>query len=280
MNLPAFDRIPKAIAVDLDGTLLNTEARLSDRSRAAVEECVARGLPVAIATSRPARTVRRLLVGNLASTCSLVVMNGAAALAAPPLSGAFREALPPGVAGSVVALLLSMGPDVRVTVELDGWEFGANWTADAETLWRMNAATADMVLSVDEALARNPAKIAASRAGKDVSDLVVAVSRQFGDVVSVVPANAMTFLNIVSVQASKSEALRRLLEPRHISLADVLAFGDDIPDTDMLSSCGTTVAVANAVPAVQALCRYSTASNDDDGVAVVLERLLENRWER
>ncbi len=55
---------------------------------------------------------------------------------------------------------------------------------------------------------------------------------------------------------------------------DVLAFGDDIPDIDLLTSCGTAVAMANAVPEVLSLCRYSTASNDNDGVAVVLERVL------
>lgn len=275
INLPTFDRIPGAIAVDLDGTLLNSRTQLSERNRMAVRGCVARGIPVIIATSRPIRTLRRLVGDDLANICSLVVMNGAVALAAPPLSGAFREVLGSEVARDVVTLLVSIEPEVRVTVEIEGREFGANWAADAETIWRFNAATPDMVMSVDEALARNPAKIAASRGGSDVSDLAAEVSRRYGDIVSVVPANGMTFLNILSVRASKSGALQHLLLSREIAMDDVLAFGDDIPDVDLLASCGTAVAMANAVPEVLSLCRYSTTSNDDDGVAVVLERVLE-----
>ncbi|MBL7165545.1 MAG: HAD hydrolase family protein [Dehalococcoidales bacterium] len=274
MNLPTFDRIPGAIAVDLDGTLLNSRTQLSERNRMAIRGCVACGIPVSIATSRPIRTLRRLVGDNLTNICSLVIMTGAVGRAAPPLSGAFREVLPTGVAKGIVDLLVGMGPEVRVTVEIEGWEFGANWAADAETLWRLNAATPDMVTSVDEALTRNPAKIAISRGGGDISDLAAEVSRRYGDIVSVVPANGMTFLNILSIRASKSGALRHLLMSRDIAMADVLAFGDDIPDVDLLTSCGTAVAMANAVPEVLSLCSYSTTSNDDDGVAVVLERVL------
>ena len=274
MNIPTFDRIPGAIAVDLDGTLLTNRAQLSERNCMAVRGCVARGIPVVIATSRPIRTLRRLVGNDLTNICSLVVMNGAVALTTPPLSGEFREVLPTGVARGIVDLLVGMGPEVRVTVEIEGWEFGANWAADADTLWRFNAATPDMVMSVDEALSRNPAKIAASRGGSNVSALAAEVSRRYDDIVSVVPANGMTFLNILSIRASMSGALRHLLLSREIAMADVLAFGDDIPDVDLLASCGTAVAMANAVPEVLSLCRYSTTSNYDDGVAVVLERVL------
>jgi len=202
-------------------------------------------------------------------------MNGALSLSVPPLSGKFRESLPPDVAQGTIDLLMSMGPDVRLTIEMEGWEFGTNWSSSPEELWRRNAATKDMVLTLDEALARGPAKIAASRMGQDVSDLADAVSQQFGDMVSVIPANDMTFLNIVSIRTSKSEALRKILLSRHIPLEEVLAFGDDVPDIDLLAACGIPVAMSNSVPEVRAITRYITASNDEDGVAVVLEKMLE-----
>ncbi len=52
------------------------------------------------------------------------------------------------------------------------------------------------------------------------------------------------------------------------------AFGDDIPDVELLAACGLSVAVANAAPEVRAAAKYHTASNDEDGVAVALERML------
>jgi len=275
LRLPVFHKMPGAVAIDLDGTILNSEARLSERSREAIEECLAREIPVIIATSRPARTTRRALGDNLSDRCSLILMNGALALGVPPLSGEFREPLPPGVAQGIVSLLHSLEPEVRLAIELEGREFGSNRALDPERLWRINAATPEMVMTVEEALARDPAKIAASREGKDISDLADAVSQQFSDVVSVIPANDMTLLNIVSIRTSKSEALRKLLLSRDILLDDVLAFGDDVPDIDLLAACGMPVAMANSVPEVRAVTRYITASNDEDGVAIVLEKMLE-----
>lgn len=61
MNLPNFDHAPGAIAIDLDGTLLNSQSQLSERNRIAIDKCIEHNIPVIIATSRPARTLHRLL---------------------------------------------------------------------------------------------------------------------------------------------------------------------------------------------------------------------------
>jgi len=54
----------------------------------------------------------------------------------------------------------------------------------------------------------------------------------------------------------------------------VIAFGDDVNDVRMLKEAGLGVAVANAAPEVLAAADRVTASNDEDGVALVLEELL------
>jgi hydroxymethylpyrimidine pyrophosphatase-like HAD family hydrolase len=131
-----------------------------------------------------------------------------------------------------------------------------------------------MVMTLEEALARDPVKIATSRMGKDVSDLAEVVLQRFGDAVSVISSDRMTFLNIHSARTSKSGALRKLLMTKGISLEDVLAFGDDVPDLDLLEACGMPVAMANCAPEIRAVTSYITASNDDDGVAIVLEKML------
>lgn len=274
MNFPSFDRHPRAIAVDLDGTLLNSQTQLSERNRRAIVACFEYRIPVVIATSRPARTVRRVIGDELANGCSLVLMNGALAIAAPPLSGLVKETIKPSLAKDIIDIILSIKPEIRITIEVEGYWFSTNKPRDTDELWKVNAATPDMQLPLDAALADNPAKIAAGGLARGLSAVAAAVSQQFGDTVSVVPANDNTFLNITSAKATKPNALKRLLASQRISLKEVMAFGDDIPDIEMLSECGIPVAVANAFPEVKSVCDYQTTSNDEDGVAIVLEKML------
>lgn len=276
MNLPDFIQPPKAIAIDLDGTLLNSKTELSERSRSALEQCLTQDIPVIIATSRPARIFNRIFPQDLASGCSQVIMNGAIAKGNPPLSGYFREMLPDDTARGIIALSSEFHPDIRITVELDGYEFGANWIAEPATLWQRNSATPDMVLTIEESLSRQPSKIALGGIGTDILKLTQKLLSNFGNTISVVPALlGNPLLNVTTSQASKPHVLRKLLNPRRISLIDVVAFGDDMPDLDMLQECGLSVAMGNAFPEVKTACDYQTASNDDDGVAIILEKMLE-----
>jgi Cof subfamily protein (haloacid dehalogenase superfamily) len=274
IRLPVLSRLPDAVAIDLDGTLLNSQTQISSRNSIVLEKCLVRGIPVVITTSRATRSVYRLLGAELTNRCSLVVQNGAIGIGAPPLTGHIKEIIPPGVMRAIISTILEMEPEAHLTIELEGYAFGTNRPRQPEELWQINSATPDMQLSLEDALSKEPSKMAVGGLGRDLSHIVQAVSLQFGDVISVVPANNLTFLNITSNKATKSDTLRRLLVSRQLSLDNVIAFGDDIPDVDMMKTCGIPVAVANAVPEVKAVTKYCTASNDEDGVALALEKIL------
>ncbi|MEE8413749.1 MAG: HAD family hydrolase [Dehalococcoidales bacterium] len=277
MHLPIFNSRPSAIAIDLDGTLLDSKTQLSARSRTAVEKCAAMGIPVIIATSRPARIFNRIFPQDLASVCSLVIMNGAIAIGKAPLSGYFKEPLPEKVTRDIIDLALRFDSAISITLELDGYEFGANWIdkADPDRLWQRNSATPEMLFSIEEAVSRQPCKIALGGPGTDILKLSDKLNYSFSDTISVIPSLlGIPLLNITARQASKPSALRKLLIPKGISLEEVIAFGDDIPDIGMLKECGISVAVSNAFPEVKSVCTYHTASNDEDGVAQVLEEIL------
>jgi Cof subfamily protein (haloacid dehalogenase superfamily) len=275
MNLPKFTKLPGAIAIDLDGTLLNSKTQLSQRNRAALEKCIERGIPVIIATSRSERGTRRVIGNDLSDACSLVMANGAIGKGRIPLSGFVRETIPADIATNIVELTLKTEPVVRITIEIDGFDFGCNMQDTPEQLWELNSATPDMVMPVSAAIAKIPTKITVNGFGRDLSAVVYKISEHFGSVISVFPSDKRTFLNIVNNKTSKLAALYQLLNSQAISLGNVIAFGDDLPDLEMLQACGMPVAMANAFPEVKAACAYSTAGNDEDGVAVVLEKMLE-----
>jgi Cof subfamily protein (haloacid dehalogenase superfamily) len=274
MNIPKFAKLPDAIAVDLDGTLLNSHMQVSARNRGALQKCIERGIPVIIATSRSERAARRVIGDDLANACSLVMANGANARGRAPLSGLIREAIPSQIAKDIVELTLRTEPAVRITVEIDGFDFGCNLEVSPEELWELNSATPDMVKSIEEAIARIPTKISVKGFGRDLSELGQKIYQQFSSFVSVIPSDQYKFINVVNNSTSKLTALRALLGSHAISLNGVIAFGDDIPDLDLLQACGIPVAMANAFPEIKAVCVYHTASNDEDGVAIVLEQMF------
>jgi len=275
VDLPNFSNPPRAVAIDLDGTLLDSQTLLSERNRKAVEACIDKGIPVVIVTQRAARTVRRILGDEFCEKCSLVLLGGAFASATPPLSGYIRETIVSSLVKDITEVILSIEPEVRIIAETGDYLFGTNKQLDPDELWRIHAATPEMQLPLELVLAEGIVKIAVDGQNRDLSSIIGTVRQQFANSVLVIPANSNTFLNITNTDASKSKALKRLLDSIEISMDDLVAIGDDIPDLELLTACGIPIAVANAVPEIKAVAKYQTASNDEDGVAIVLEKILQ-----
>ena len=82
------------------------------------------------------------------------------------------------------------------------------------------------------------------------------------------------FLEVMAAGVDKAWGVARLCERLGIDREDVVAFGDAPNDVEMLAWAGHGVAVANAVPEAREAADEVTASDEDDGVALVLERLL------
>ncbi len=277
MNLPEFKMAPDAVAIDIDGTLLDSNSALSERNCLAIESCIGCGVPVIIATSRSARSTRYVLGSELWDTCSLVMLNGAVVSGSPPLAGSYREMLPSEIARGIVACALEFEPGTRITVEVDGYKFGVNWEVDYSVLRQMGTPTPDMVLSIEESLSLGPSKVALGGIGNRMLELIEPLEKLYGSNISIVHSSyGAQMLMITTVQATKPDAIKKLLGPLTSSLENVVAIGDDVPDIKMLKECGISVAMANAIPEVKEVCTYSTAGNDDDGVAIVLEKIVES----
>jgi hypothetical protein len=102
-----------------------------------------------------------------------------------------------------------------------------------------------------------------------------------GELAEVTHSNPLrSAIEISARGVSKATTLARLCSSRGIDSAQVLAFGDMPNDLPMLAWAGTAVAVANAHSDLLAAVPNVTASNDDDGVAHVLERLIAARCDQ
>jgi hypothetical protein len=248
---------------------------MSERTTRAVLAVIEHGIPVVIATARPARVVPVLTGPEIASRASLVHMSGATAHGRPPLAGDHRWPIDADVARLSWDIVQSSPIETRMTIEVDGHRFAVSHTGDANELWAFNRATPDMILSFDEALAAGPAKVSVNGLGNDLTPIFDTLRAELGDDTEVIPAADRSFINVHHVDARKSAGVAALIEPQGLSLKETLSFGDDYPDIELLQNTGWPVAVANAIPGALAAARYLTASADDDGVAIVLERFLD-----
>jgi hydroxymethylpyrimidine pyrophosphatase-like HAD family hydrolase len=193
LKLPEFKTLPRAIAIDLDGTLLDSSMQISKRNIRALKTCFVKKIPVILATARAERGVRRLCVPDILENCSLVLTNGAIVKGIAPLSGFHRQKLAFGLARQIVNLVQDFDPTLSINVEIEGHHFGYNRPVTPDELWEINSATPNMVLSIDEALSREPVKVAVNGLGKNLTGLIDQISKELMGRVSVIPSEHDTF---------------------------------------------------------------------------------------
>ena len=275
MNLPDFSKqTPRAIALDLDETTLNSNARLNNRTRAVLHAVHKLTVPIIIATSRPERVLPALVGDDILKISSVVQMNGTVAIGKAGLAGKFNRNLDLNDARKCWNLIEEYAPWTRRTLEVDGNQFAVSHDDDIEELWAFDHSASPMVISFEQAMKIGPAKISINGIKRDLEGLAIRLEKRLSNKTVVLRAASKLFLNVIPSTASKSLAIANLLKSADIPLADVLSFGDDFVDIDLISECGWSVAVDNAIPEIKKIAKYHTASNDNNGVAIVLERLV------
>ena len=89
------------------------------------------------------------------------------------------------------------------------------------------------------------------------------------------PFSDIPWYKFSSKMATKEESIKILAQKLNIKLSEIISFGDDFNDIGMLKLCGKGVAMQNAIPQVKEITSFITATNDEDGVAKYLEKLLK-----
>ena len=159
----------KALVFDLDDTLLNSAKEIGPRTRQALDVWLTSGREIVFATSRPIRKVRAFLPEELANGCEIITMNGAVRHCA---GAQVFKAPGLGDAGKSIVSRFPRGHSVHVTAEVDGEEFATNYHSSDEELMQWNAATRDMVLEMENLDFERVGKIALSRWGPHMDDLM------------------------------------------------------------------------------------------------------------
>ncbi|GAA2134045.1 HAD family hydrolase [Kitasatospora kazusensis] len=265
----------RLIATDLDGTLLGGNGTLSARTAAALAAAEAAGIQVVFVTGRPPRWMQQLsahIGGHGVAICS----NGGAVVdvrrgelletfplggdAVRELVGTLRTALP----GIAFAFECPSGWAREPGYELRMWgDDKEHAVAPAEELL-----TGGRVDGLFKVLAKHPTLS---------PDTFLTEARQAaGHLAEITRSAPIPMVEISAAGVTKASTLETWCREQGIDRTEVVAFGDMPNDLEMLAWAGTSYAVANAHPDVLAAVTRHTLSNEDDGVAAVLEELLSH----
>jgi Cof subfamily protein (haloacid dehalogenase superfamily) len=258
----------RLVASDLDGTLLRPDETVSDRTRAALAAASDAGITVVLVSGRPPRSLgpiaQRIGVGGVA-----ICANGAVVWDLDTGTMLDHTPLAADLAARLVHDLRKAVPGVLFAVELEqGFGREAGWTegliaAPAEAL---EADALELITGpVTKLLARHPSLPFAELAER---------ARQAVGEDAVVTWAGLRVVEISAAGVTKAYALERLCRRLGIDPDEVVAVGDMPNDLPMLAWAGTAVAVANAQPSVLEAADEVTASNLEDGVALLLERII------
>ncbi|MEV3852877.1 HAD hydrolase family protein [Streptomyces sp. NPDC050095] len=272
---------PRLIATDLDGTLLRDDKTVSPRTVAALAAAEEAGIEVFFVTGRPARwmdVVSDHLHGHGLAICG----NGAAVvdLHGGPGNHRFvtiRELAVPD-ALDVVRVLRTAAPGTSFAVERTGGLHHEPTYPPLHLDPGESVAPAEKLLAADAAVADQPVlKVLAYHPELGPDAFLTLARTAVGDLAAITRSSPSALLEISERSVSKASTLALCCEERGISPAEVVAFGDMPNDMEMLAWAGTSYAMGNAHPDVLTAATGVTATNNDDGVARVIEDILATR---
>jgi Cof subfamily protein (haloacid dehalogenase superfamily) len=260
----------RLIATDLDGTLLHSDLTVSERTQHALRAARDARIRIVLVSARGPIGVGRVadtIGGEGFAICS----NGALVIDLGFRRVIRHRMLAADVAAQIVRGLRARLSNICFATEIEA-AFGlepafkgvwGSWEPPAEARY------ADAL----ELVAAPVTKLIARDATCSIDDLATAARDVAGDSAAVAVSGKWV-VEISAAGVNKAAALKELAGDYKIQASEVLAFGDYPNDLPMLEWAGRSIATANAHPDVLAQVDEVTESNDHDGVAMAIERLL------
>jgi Cof subfamily protein (haloacid dehalogenase superfamily) len=284
----------KLLALDLDGTVLDSRGNVPDANRKAIAEAERHGVLVTIASGRRFRDARPVGI-DLNLNAPLITHNGALLKYAESLESVAAALLDTETALEVLRVgrsyggtgLVSADPHgkgtmlyERIAEQNEPFNKYIRW---AESMHGDEASEAVIRVDSLESSVSDHEVIHISFSGRcrGMEDLATILSAELGDTITLLatiyPKLDFTLLDVLPPGASKGSGVSKLAAINGISQAEIMVIGDNFNDLEMLEIAGTPVVMANADPSLRERPEfYTTLSNDESGVAAAINRYILN----
>lgn len=271
----------RLIALDLDGTLLNTQKQLSSRNAAALLAAAEQGIHIVPATGRFFDGMPEV-IRTLPYLRYAITMNGAQVQNIQTKEVIYRAELPLNRAIEVLEYLDTL--PIIYDCYVDNWGWMTRSMKDQAAEYAPNAHYLKMIQDL-----RTPVydlKQYLKSRGLDVQKIqafvkeksqhaaiMSEIAERFSDIAVSSSITNNVELNVAS--ANKGAAVRALVKHLGLTMEQTVSFGDGSNDLSMIRDCGLGVSMGNGCAAVRNAADRITVSCDEDGVAVVIEELLK-----
>jgi Cof subfamily protein (haloacid dehalogenase superfamily) len=270
----------RLIALDLDGTLLDSEKRLSGANRAALERAVSMGIEVVPATGRFYDGMPEV-IRELPFVRYVITVNGAQVFEVKTRKNIYSADIELSEAIPFYEKLDTL--PVIYDCYMDGWGYMTGAMQERVDDFVSDPHTVDMVLRLRKPVPELKSYLLGN--GRPVQKIQLFTrdiplrDRLIGELAEEYPQFSVTSslpnnIEVNSVDADKGKAIRALAEYLGIDVSQTAAFGDGRNDVTMLAAAGIGVAMENACAEAKAAADMVTASCDEDGVAKALGELL------
>lgn len=260
----------KLIAADMDGTLLNSQSVITEKTRDAIHRVVEKGVIFTICTGRPIQGVERYNdVLNLDSP--FITYNGAMIVMGKSREILFEQHLTPDGARDV----LTWGK--RFNTTMIAWsnnKLYVNALNDRVNEYKWLSGVEPVLITDEEEIINNDiTKILWYDRPEEIERFQEILKDKLGEGVTYCTSKP-AFLEFFDSRVSKAVAMEKIGERFGIKREEMVAIGDGFNDLSMIEYAGMGVAMANAPEEIKKKADYITLSNDDDGVAYFLDKFF------
>ena len=258
----------KMIAVDMDGTLLDSRKQISDETVRAVRQLAESGVLVVISTGRPVQGVEKYKK-LLHLTGPVITYNGAMIVDAGTGETLFEQGLRPKDARKIMES--GLRHDTTMCIWAGGCLYGNQINAKMNDYKKISGVEPVLIKEFDRFSDQNITKILwydePGNLRKWTEDFG---KEEFSQVTCCI--SQPVFLEFFHSQVSKAAAMQKIGERYGISREEMIAVGDGPNDIEMLEYAGLGIAMGNAAEEVKRHAGSVTASNDDEGVLQVIRK--------
>ena len=285
----------KLLALDLDGTLLNSRGDIPEKNIEAIRRAEESGVLVTIATGRRFRDALPV-AEQLKLNAPVICHNGALLKYAESLETVAVSILAKRTVNEILRVGKSYGGDALLSADPVGKGVLLYDTVSKNNIplqkyiaWskRLHGADAENAVHHVENLADivedyETVHVSFSGACAAMVDLEAVLQIELKDsaniLTTVYPSLDFTLIDILPPDASKGTGVEKIASINNLSAENVMVMGDNFNDLEMLEYAGTPVLMGNAAPELLENPKYhQTTSNDESGVAHAIEKFILNK---